>query len=155
MRAIDGSGGPVPNIPVCTAKLPPTELARYSRIRGRESLLIGEGFFDDDPWNQYATIGHELTHLWQNNNMGFIHLPLVRTILSRIAGAGLECCPIFCVASRTDPCGRSESSTYDLRGNPASATDRKGQVTSRSYEALDRLAAGDQTPTARATGSRR
>jgi|RhiMetdeSRZDD1v2_1073273.scaffolds.fasta_scaffold2956635_1 hypothetical protein len=25
---------------------------------------------------QYATIGHELTHLWQNNNIGLVHLDL-------------------------------------------------------------------------------
>jgi hypothetical protein len=58
--------------------LPRTELARYSRTRGRETetLLIAEDFFDGSPWMQYATIGHELTHLWQNNNIGFIHLYL-------------------------------------------------------------------------------
>jgi YD repeat-containing protein len=42
------------------------------------------------------------------------------------------------VTSRTDPLGRPESSTYDLTGNPASSTDRKWQVTNRTYDALDR-----------------
>jgi RHS repeat-associated protein len=70
--------GPVPDIPVCIAKLPRTELARYSRTRGREteSLLVAENFFDGSPWLQLSSIGHELTHLWQNNNIGFIHLDL-------------------------------------------------------------------------------
>jgi len=43
------SWGPVPDISVCTAKLPRAEVARYSRIRGGEALLVAEGFFDDDP----------------------------------------------------------------------------------------------------------
>jgi RHS repeat-associated protein len=70
--------GPLPDIPVCTAKLPPTELARYSRTRGRETetLLVAEDFFDGSPWLQLSSMGHELTHLWQNNNIGFIKLDL-------------------------------------------------------------------------------
>jgi RHS repeat-associated protein len=70
--------GPVPDVPVCTARLPRTEIARYSRTgdRATDTVLLAENFFDRDLWTQLATMGHELTHLWQNNNMGFIHLEL-------------------------------------------------------------------------------
>jgi hypothetical protein len=34
------------------------------------------GRFDLDQWEQLATMGYELTHLWQNNNIGFIYLDL-------------------------------------------------------------------------------
>ena len=42
------------------------------------------------------------------------------------------------VATRTDPLLRQESFTYDLNGNLTTWTDRKGQVTSYTYDALDR-----------------
>ena len=43
------------------------------------------------------------------------------------------------VATRTDPLTRQESFTYDLNGNVKTWTDRKGQVASHTYDALDRL----------------
>jgi YD repeat-containing protein len=39
--------------------------------------------------------------------------------------------------TRTDPLTRAETYTYDTNGNPASATDRKSQVTQTTYDALD------------------
>jgi len=43
------------------------------------------------------------------------------------------------VSARTDPLTRQERFTYDANGNPTTHTDRKSQVTSRIYDALDRL----------------
>ncbi|HEU4890872.1 MAG TPA: RHS repeat-associated core domain-containing protein [Vicinamibacterales bacterium] len=43
------------------------------------------------------------------------------------------------MASRTDPLLRAETFSYDLRGNPHVWIDRKGQITTRSYDHLDRL----------------
>jgi YD repeat-containing protein len=42
------------------------------------------------------------------------------------------------VATRTDPLTHSESFAYDLAGNLASHTDRKSQVATFSYDALNR-----------------
>jgi RHS repeat-associated protein len=42
------------------------------------------------------------------------------------------------VETRTDPLSRDESFTYDLMGNLAAWTDRKGQVTTYEYDPLDR-----------------
>ena len=39
--------------------------------------------------------------------------------------------------TRTDPLGRAERSTYDAGGNLATFTDRKGQVTTLTYDALN------------------
>ncbi len=41
--------------------------------------------------------------------------------------------------TRTDPLLRGESNAYDVNGNLVSATDRKGQVTSFTYDPLNRL----------------
>ena len=43
------------------------------------------------------------------------------------------------LATRTDPLGRVEYFSYDLQGHPAQWVDRKGQVTLRGYDGLDRL----------------
>jgi YD repeat-containing protein len=43
------------------------------------------------------------------------------------------------VATRTDPLTRAESFAYDLNGNLTAWTDRKGQVTTYTYDALNRL----------------
>lgn len=43
------------------------------------------------------------------------------------------------VQTRTDPLLRQESYSYDLIGNLVSSTDRKGQVTSLTYDPLNRL----------------
>jgi YD repeat-containing protein len=43
------------------------------------------------------------------------------------------------VATRTDPLTRAESFAYELHGNLTSWTDRKGQVTTYTYDALGRL----------------
>jgi len=45
------------------------------------------------------------------------------------------------VTTRTDPLLHPETYTYDNNGNPTQGTDRKSQVTSRTYDALDRLSA--------------
>jgi len=67
--------GPVPVIPVCVAKIRPSDLALYNSKGGRDALLLAEGFFEQSSWDQHATMGHELTHLWQNIHMGFVHVP--------------------------------------------------------------------------------
>ncbi|MGE0471767.1 MAG: RHS repeat domain-containing protein [Nitrospira sp.] len=43
------------------------------------------------------------------------------------------------LSGRTDPLGRSESYAYDLVGNLKQFTDRKGQTTTFTYDALNRL----------------
>jgi RHS repeat-associated protein len=43
------------------------------------------------------------------------------------------------VQTRTDPLRRGESYSYDLNGNLVSSTDRKSQVTSLTYDPLNRL----------------
>lgn len=43
------------------------------------------------------------------------------------------------ILTRTDPLNRQEQFSYDLNGNLVSSTDRKGQVTTFSYDPLNRL----------------
>ncbi len=42
------------------------------------------------------------------------------------------------LASRTDPLAKAEF-FYDVDGNPSHRIDRKGQITTRTYDALNRL----------------
>ncbi len=43
------------------------------------------------------------------------------------------------MATRTDPLTHAASYAYDLNDNLTQITDRKSQVTARTYDALDRL----------------
>jgi YD repeat-containing protein len=53
-----------------------------------------------------------------------------------LRGVNYFCLP--CCLTRTDPLTRDESFAYDLLGNVTSWTDRKGQVTTYEYDALNR-----------------